>query len=62
MQQFRGGKSDYSVRTDDGEAICSYIEEFQKNPEKALVRLREESVVWEGVWVWWIVLKRHWYV
>lgn len=25
------------MRTDDGEAICSYIDLFQKSPEKALV-------------------------
>ena len=43
LQQFRGGRSDYSVRTDDGESICAYIEEFQKNPEKALVCPCEEG-------------------
>ena len=39
MQQFRGGKSDYHVRTDDGEHICTYIEAYQKNPDKAVVRM-----------------------
>jgi len=29
--------SDYFVRTDDGEAICTYIEAFQKDPTAALV-------------------------
>ena len=37
-QQFNSTKHNYSVRTDDGEAICSYIEDFQKHPELALVR------------------------
>ena len=36
-QQLQFGHSSYSVRTDDGEAICSYIDEFQKHPEAALV-------------------------
>ena len=31
------------MRTDDGEAICSYIDDFQKNPEQALVRERGEG-------------------
>ncbi len=30
-------EADYFVRTDDGEAICLYIEAFQKDPEAALV-------------------------
>ena len=37
-QQFHGSNRNYSVRTDDGEAICSYIDDFQKHPEQALVR------------------------
>ena len=53
LQQFRGGRSDYSVRTDDGESICAYIEEFQKNPEKALYVLARRvgprcPDYWEG--------------
>jgi hypothetical protein len=36
--QFHASNRNYSVRTDDGEAICSYIDDFQKHPEQALVR------------------------
>ena len=36
LQQLRA-ESDYFMRTDDGEAICTYIEAFQKDPVAALV-------------------------